>query len=120
MSDELTITEAALLIQPVPPPQIPFRKMRLYQAGNRPGIYARRVLLLYSGAYLSTAGLIYISLGNDYAVPLALGNTAPGTSGNILLHNSDSVPVQLSEFQLNLPAGVTLTAGNIAIHAVEF
>lgn len=117
MSDDLEISDYALSIVPVAPGPRPFARMRLFQPNNRPGIYCRRVLLIFSGAYLTNAGICYMALGSDFGFPMYLGNAAPGTTQNVLLHASDNVPVLVSEFTLQQG---TLAGGGISLHTVEF
>jgi hypothetical protein len=115
--DNLEISDYALSITPVGNGPKPFARMRLFQPNNRPGIYCRRALLVFSGAYLVTAGVCYIALGSDFSFPMYLGNASPGTTQNILLHASDNVPVLVSEFTLQ--QGI-LAGGGISLHTVEF
>lgn len=113
------MSETALLIEPILPANVATSKMRLVLLGSRPPLLCRRVTLLILGAYLQTSGVVYITLGADYAYPVYLGNFAPGGPQELVLH-ADEKPVGLSEFTLNFTNGNFLAGGSLALHTVEY
>lgn len=83
--------------------------------GNRPAARMfRAVRVIVSGAYLATAGIVYVNLGS-VAVPVALPAAAPGSTYTIDLYDG-VMPVQVDQCELSQP----LAGGAISVFLVAF